>query len=901
MNRIERSRIAIAPLLLATVFFELVQSPALAQITIAPDGTNTGINQAGNTFNITGGTQAGSNLFHSFQQFGLNAGQIANFLSNPAIANILGRVTGGDASIINGQIQVTGSNANLFLMNPAGMIFGANASLNVPGSFTATTANAIGFRPGIAGVPGQWFNATGVNNYTALIGTPSTFVFSALQPGAIINAGNLAVGQGQSLTLLGGTVINTGTLTAPSGTVTLAAVPGNQYVRVGQAGSVLSYDLPLAVKHTVNPLTTSPLSLPQLLTGGTLTNATGLTVANGKVTLTGSGIPVSAGDVVAKTVTAGTATLSATKNLTLVESQLRTTGDLNLLAKNTVTVRDSTATSVIIQSGKNLTIQGNQGIDIWALKHPKPAFQSGGNLSLISDGIISGDAHYSSGSFSIRKLDGTPGKFLSFYDPIISANGDVMFGLYTGVSLKVEATGNITTGNIFVTGNDPIFAAAPVGSDRRILGDYAAVILRAGVPVLTEAASATNPSPNPPFTVNTNGTDFNGNALSASSGRVTVGNPLTPGAASIGADYIDISAPNGILIYGPVVTPTSPGYVKLSAIAGDVTVHSISSGSLPAAPGGGGIDITAGGLFRATGTLDSLGNFYLGYNTRMNPDYLQSDPNLVPFLANKIGTTAATVVDAITNNNNNFLDRVEILAPVSLKSYLGKITIRHAGGGSAITVQDGVVLQGGDAPFTVGPSVSSGVGEAYVPVLPPSVYAGVSTDFATFLANPFSLRKNYETYSQTTSPLGESGTVGAIVRTASGDGSLTVSVQNRVLGIRPIMVVPEVVQTQTQVQTTAQAEAPRNTVSSTVQQTVQRTLINQDQNSACNPLNTTIASSTTSETRSPNTSRNPCSSASDEAQILKILGEDAKPNQSNSLIDPSVELAVLQLIEQRSR
>jgi filamentous hemagglutinin family protein len=114
---------------------------ALAQsITPAADGTGTqvtsSVNQP-NQFDITGGTQSGVNLFHSFGQFGLTQGQIANFLANPGIQNILGRVTGGNASVINGLIQVSGSSANLYLMNPAGIIFGPNASLNVPASFTA--------------------------------------------------------------------------------------------------------------------------------------------------------------------------------------------------------------------------------------------------------------------------------------------------------------------------------------------------------------------------------------------------------------------------------------------------------------------------------------------------------------------------------------------------------------------------------------------------------------------------------------------------------------------------------------------------------------------------------------------------------------------------------------------
>jgi large exoprotein involved in heme utilization and adhesion len=111
-------------------------------------------------------------------------------------------------------------------MNPAGIVFGRGASLNVPASFTATTATAIGFDGN------NWFNAFGKNNYQNLIGTPSIFAFDNAQPGSIVNGGNLAVGEEQNLTLLGGNVINTGQLTAPSGTITLAAVPGENLVRI---------------------------------------------------------------------------------------------------------------------------------------------------------------------------------------------------------------------------------------------------------------------------------------------------------------------------------------------------------------------------------------------------------------------------------------------------------------------------------------------------------------------------------------------------------------------------------------------------------------------------------------------------------------------------------------------
>ncbi len=254
---------------------------------LGSNGTGTVVTPQGNRFDINGGTQSSTNLFHSFEQFGLSEGQIANFLSNPEIRNILGRVVGGDPSIINGLIQVTGGNSNLFLMNPAGIVFGRGASLNVPASFTATTATGIGF----AG--NNWFNAFGKNNYQNLIGTPRIFAFDNAQPGSIVNGGNLAVGEEQNLTLLGGNVINTGQLTAPSGTITLAAVPGENLVRISQPGHLLSLEVSVPRDNQGQQLPMSPVDLPTLLTGTAGSVETGLSVSpTREVQLTGSGITI---------------------------------------------------------------------------------------------------------------------------------------------------------------------------------------------------------------------------------------------------------------------------------------------------------------------------------------------------------------------------------------------------------------------------------------------------------------------------------------------------------------------------------------------------------------------------------------------------------------------------------
>jgi filamentous hemagglutinin family protein len=282
----------------------------------APDNTGTAVTPGPTgRYDITGGSRSkdGANLFHSFTRFGLNSGETANFLSNPVIKNILGRVVGGDASLINGLIQVSGGNSNLFLMNPAGVIFGTNARLDLSGSFFATTASGIGF-------DNRWFNGTGANDYASLIGTPNAFAFPA-ESGSIVNAGKLAVGNGQNLTLLGGTAISTGELSAPGGQITVAAVPGENLVRLSQQGMLLSLEVvpsPGVSGSTALPF--SPLSLPRLLSGRGVENATGIiTNAQGQVVLTG-GDTVLAG--------AGTAVVSGAVDVSAVNG---TGGTVNVL------------------------------------------------------------------------------------------------------------------------------------------------------------------------------------------------------------------------------------------------------------------------------------------------------------------------------------------------------------------------------------------------------------------------------------------------------------------------------------------------------------------------------------------------------------------------------------------
>jgi filamentous hemagglutinin family protein len=260
-----------------------VTAQGVPGIQAAPDGTGTIIVQPQNgQVNIQGGSLSGdgANLFHSFQRFGVDAGQTANFVVTPDIQNVFNRVVGGDPSIINGTIRTTGGNANLFLMNPAGIVFGSGARLDILGSFTATTATGIGFGND------RIFQSVGSVDYATLNGSPSFFNFAVAQPGSVVNAGDLTVADGKTLLLLGGNVVHTGSITASRGGIVIAAVPGSQRVRLSQPGNLLSLEVAPPVNAIGEVLPFSPLDLPTLLTTGQISPQT--TPGNGNVRLEGS-------------------------------------------------------------------------------------------------------------------------------------------------------------------------------------------------------------------------------------------------------------------------------------------------------------------------------------------------------------------------------------------------------------------------------------------------------------------------------------------------------------------------------------------------------------------------------------------------------------------------------------
>ncbi len=241
MRLIPRRVFGCSLLLLFACLTSLVQAAS----PITGSGLNTQVSPpvplpSGQTqFNITGGTRpggaSGTNLFHSFGDFNVPNNNIANFLNNSGLAtsNILGRVTGGNLSSILGTIQTTGfGNANLFLMNPAGFLFGPNATVNVGGMVSFTSADYLRLADGAR------FNAIPNTTADALLSAApvAAFGFLGSNPGAItVQGSQLTVTEGTGISLVGGNItVQSGTLddgtvqpaklTAPGGQINLASV-----------------------------------------------------------------------------------------------------------------------------------------------------------------------------------------------------------------------------------------------------------------------------------------------------------------------------------------------------------------------------------------------------------------------------------------------------------------------------------------------------------------------------------------------------------------------------------------------------------------------------------------------------------------------------------------------------
>ncbi len=257
--------------------FQTINSDYSANAQIIPDRTlpvNSTVVAGCTTCTIDGGTTRGSNLFHSFSSFSVPTLGSAYFNNAPQIQTIFTRVTGNQISNIDGLLRTNG-NASLFLMNPNGIVFGPNASLNLGGSFVGTTANAIGFGKEI-------FSASDPDALPLLTIDPSALIFNAGNVGRIINRSvtplvnvpdaidlyGLQVGIGKSIGLIGGDVLlEGGGISSPGGRIELGGLSAPGTIGLILQNNDLQLQFPSEVLKS-NVLLTNEARVSVPFTGG---------------------------------------------------------------------------------------------------------------------------------------------------------------------------------------------------------------------------------------------------------------------------------------------------------------------------------------------------------------------------------------------------------------------------------------------------------------------------------------------------------------------------------------------------------------------------------------------------------------------------------------------------------
>lgn len=378
------------------IIFGASNSNAFAQI--VPDSTlNTNVNQSGSIFNITGGTSLGGNLFHSFEEFSPPSGTEAFFDYNvAAISNIISRVTGNKISNINGIIHAGGT-ANLFLINPNGIVFGPNAALNIGGSFIASTADSIKFADGTA------FSAKNTQTPPLLsINVPLGLQYGSNVADIEVQQSNLAVSPNQTLALFGGNVtINSGKLLAPGGQIYLGGLVGEGKISLDNIipffpGSVQRGNVTLSNGAIANVTTAT--------SGGNITiNSNNLNIFGASQFLAGieanSGISgTSAGDIL-----------------------VNATGDITLSNRSLIA---NTVSSGGLGNGGNIDITGNS-----------LTLTSGGRIATVTQSLGAG------GNIKINTNN-------------LDISGFTADGLFSGIFSHSQTANSGATGNIIINQNN---------------------------------------------------------------------------------------------------------------------------------------------------------------------------------------------------------------------------------------------------------------------------------------------------------------------------------------------------------------------------------------------------------------------------------------------------------------
>lgn len=693
---------------------------------IITDGSmGAAMNLSGPNFQIpeTLGTRAGANLFHSFQSFNLSQGERATFTGGTGIQHLVARVTGGTVSKIDGMLASEVPGANLYLMNPAGVVFGPNARLQVPGDFAVTTADQIEF------AMGSPFGSKLNQTVTLSSAAPVAFGFLGDNPKAIsFNGSQLAVGVGRLFNIVGGALEfrSSSDISAPSGNLLLASV--------GSPGSLLM----------ANPVTSQFSSLGDIaLTGGAQIKASGARAGNLLVRCRnlnlaestnerftslrnetfGNGLGGRIDIGVDESITISGASIVARS----ARSAIGSGSDIAILAKS-IALRDggivtsdasglANAGSISIVGSDNISILGGQNtISSRSLSSSLGnagtiTLRSGGSINIKDQEFIESSANGGGNAAEIR----VEAKSLSLNSSYIHAignglrsrGGDIhltsrgefrMTG-ESGISSEVFGRGNagsvyVSAGSVVIDGavdseNKPsTYISTTSGESVTPAGRAGRLVVSGTEGVIARNAQFQSTSFNPSAAGNI---DIRGESIlmsnsqvRASSGANVRGNAIA-NSPGMGGDVLLVAKSGNISLESTIIRSRVWG-ASLDDKAGNISIqgHNITLWN------GTSINSTAGGLFGSGGNIDivATGTLDLGYSIPI--------ANANPSSADNLISTGSFATDGSAGGVGGNVTVAAHNVQIGPRSYISSVTsTRGRAGDTTINATGNVIIDGG--------------------------------------------------------------------------------------------------------------------------------------------------------------------------------------------------------------
>ncbi|KOR31518.1 hypothetical protein TI04_00515, partial [Achromatium sp. WMS2] len=272
-------KIALVPVWVMTL---LVSVPLAAEIvTDGSAGAAATLNGPNFAIPQNLGTTVGNNLFHSFTSFNLEQNQTATFSGADSLRNVISRVTGGNASNIDGAIISQLPNADFYFINPYGIIFGPHSTVDVKGGFHVSTAQQLVFDDGNS------YNAAMPAGSSFTAAAPKAFGFLTPAQPIQLNTGQLHVPTGASVNLAGGSItINNAVLALPQGNLRIYA-QGNSATTVPISGTLPSGDGNITIQ--ASSISVSSNSGGNLALSGGNVNILGAALTNDNGTVDAAG------------------------------------------------------------------------------------------------------------------------------------------------------------------------------------------------------------------------------------------------------------------------------------------------------------------------------------------------------------------------------------------------------------------------------------------------------------------------------------------------------------------------------------------------------------------------------------------------------------------------------------